>query len=97
MRGIDGLTWAMTSDAFSAADLTMSTDTPRLTMPRSSGGVNCIDGSETTNRQHFPSHKLSIGSRGFSRLSNPSGRYQRGIKMSIRRSGGFWVGTRTGR
>ena len=37
-----GLTWAMTSEAFSAALLTMSTETPRLHMPCSSGGVTWI-------------------------------------------------------
>jgi hypothetical protein len=30
VRGILGFTWAMTSVAFSAADLTMSTEMPRL-------------------------------------------------------------------
>ena len=39
VRGMFGLTCAMTSEAFSVALFTMSTDTPRLHMPYWSGGV----------------------------------------------------------
>ena len=42
MRGMRGLTCAMISDPFSAALLTMSTETPRLTLPWMSGGVTWI-------------------------------------------------------
>ena len=42
-----GFTCAMTSDAFSVAHFTTSTDTPRLHMPRSSGGVTWISAASS--------------------------------------------------
>jgi len=39
VRGICGLTWAMTYEAFSTAALTVSTATPREQLPKASGGV----------------------------------------------------------
>ena len=42
VRGMRGFTCAMTSPAFFAAALTMSTEMPRLHSPRSSGGETWI-------------------------------------------------------
>jgi len=47
VRGISGLISAMTKLAFSAAALTMSTDTPRLHMPRASGGVTWMSAASS--------------------------------------------------
>ena len=47
--GIRGLTWAMTRPAFAAALLTISTDTPRLHIPRPSGGVTWIRAASSGN------------------------------------------------
>ena len=65
VRGMRGFTWAMTSDAFSAALLTMSTDTPRLQTPRSSGGVTWIRATSSgrrplENRRGISERKMGV-------------------------------------
>ena len=65
VRGMWGLTWAMTRLAFSAALLTMSTEMPRLHMPRLSGGVTWISATSSgswpdVNRRGMSDRKIGV-------------------------------------
>jgi hypothetical protein len=68
-RHLRGFTWAMTSEAFSAADLTMSTEMPRLQKPLASGGVTWIS---ATSRGRRPLSNRAGCRRGRSACSRPA-------------------------